>query len=91
MTSVIRSIDPPVSRLAVLPQHLRLLVAPGLRDREQVSGEVFQGLRRTSIDAHLEQSVAIVGGRALNRHGQLRSLPILGEDKGCSPEQAAEN
>src|SRR5579864_487651 len=90
-TSVIRFIDPPVSSLTVLLQPLRLLVVPGLGDRGQVSGEVFQGLRRAGVDAHLEQSVAIAGGRALNRHRQLRFLPILGEDERRSPEQTAEN
>src|SRR5260370_11461768 len=51
------------------------------RDRGEVCREIFQGLSRAGINAHLEQSVAILGRRALNRHRQLRFLPILGEDE----------
>src|SRR5260370_2649236 len=53
----------------------------GLRDRQEVCREVLQGLSRAGINAHLQQSVAILVRRALNRHRQLRLLPILGEDE----------
>ena len=53
----------------------------GLRNSGKVCREVFQGLSRAGIDAHLEESVAILARRALNRHSQLRFLPILGEDE----------
>jgi hypothetical protein len=53
----------------------------GLGDRGEVFREVFQGLSRAGINAHLEQSVAILVRGALNRHRQHRFLPILGEDE----------
>ena len=53
----------------------------GLRDCGKVCREVFQGLNRAGIDAHVEQSIAILVRRALNRHCQLRFLPFLGEDE----------
>jgi hypothetical protein len=53
----------------------------GLRDFGKVCREVFQGLSRAGINAHLEQSVTILVRRALNRHRQFRFLPILGEDE----------
>src|ERR1700687_1928187 len=53
----------------------------GLRDRGEEFREVFQGLSRAGINAHLEQSFAILVRRALNRHRQLSFLPILGEDE----------
>src|SRR5215471_12290924 len=51
------------------------------RDRGKVGGEVFKSLSRAGIDAHLEHSVAILPGRAVNGHRQLRFLPLLREDK----------
>src|SRR5260370_10423254 len=53
----------------------------GSRDRGEVCREVFQGLSRAGINAHLEQSVAVLVRRALNRHRKLRFLPLLDEDE----------
>jgi len=47
----------------------------GSRDRGEVCREVFQGLSRAGINAHLEQSVTILVRRALNRHRQFRFFP----------------
>ena len=52
------------------------------RNRGKVSSEVLQRLGRAGVDAHLEQGVAFLPGRALNGHGQPGLLlPLLGEDQ----------